>query len=57
LPPNLTALIRDRIARVDVESSHMSDDLRFVFESGAKIRCAGAAPTQFFAQPAPKSGR
>jgi hypothetical protein len=50
-------LIRDRIARVDVESSHMSDDLRFVFESGAKIRCAGAAPTQFFAQPAPKSGR
>lgn len=56
VPPNLTALIRDRIARVDVESSRMSDDFRFVFESGAEIRCAGAVPTQFFAQTAPKSG-
>jgi len=56
VPPNLTALIRDRIARVGFTSSQASDDFRFVFESGAEIRCVGAVPTQFFAQVAPKSG-
>lgn len=54
VPPNLTALIKDVVARIDFQSRELSDDFRFVFASGAEIHCEGAVPTQFFAQPAPK---
>jgi len=56
VPVNLTALIRDSVALVDFQPSEMSDEFRFVFASGAEIRCMGAVATQFFAQTAPKSG-
>lgn len=56
VPPNLTALIRDTVVRVDFEPGRLADDFRFVFSGGAEIRCIGAVPTQYFAQPAPRSG-
>lgn len=56
VPPNLTSLIRDTVVSVDFEPGRTADNFRFVFSGGGEIRCIGAVPTQYFAQPAPRSG-
>lgn len=64
VPADLTALIRDSVAEVVCEPTNfttiggqqvaLGDDLRFVFASGAEIRCLGTVPKEFFAYPAGK---
>lgn len=64
VPGDLTPLIRDRVADVAVTPGRLQeiggqpvaldDDFRFVFASGAEIRCEGAVAHRFFAEPAPK---
>lgn len=64
VPSDMTALIRDTVAEVVYEPTEfqtiggkqvaLSDDLRFVFASGAEIRCLGTVTQQFFAYPAAK---
>ncbi|HVH34472.1 MAG TPA: hypothetical protein VM847_10220 [Tahibacter sp.] len=64
VPGDLTSLIRDRLADVAVTPGQvqeiggnavaLDDDFRFVFASGAEIRCSGAVAHRFFAGPAPK---
>jgi len=65
VPTDLTALIRDRVIAVVREPTDffevggkrvaLSDDMRFLFASGAEICCLGTVTKQFFAQPAGKS--
>lgn len=64
VPADLTALIRDTVAAVVCEPADfwtiggnqvaLNDNLRFVFASGAEIRCLGTVTKQFFAYPAGK---
>jgi hypothetical protein len=65
VPANLTTLIRDTVAQIVFEPTGfheiggrqqaLSDNLRFVFASGAQIRCLGTVTRHFFAQPAGRS--
>lgn len=64
VPADLTALIRDSVAAIMCEPTDffevggkrvaLSDDMHFVFASGAEIRCFGTVTKEFFAQPAGK---
>jgi hypothetical protein len=64
VPADLTAdprqrrrsrLRADGLFEVGGKRVALSDDVRFVFASGAEIRCLGTVTQEFFAQPAGKS--